>query len=100
MLRSISATVRFRWSMRSIFIGGPPRLADIRSLTRNRRVWPAGAKSCKVFCMLSEAQARFLASCRVGHLATADARAMPHLVPVCFVVSEGALYITIEQKPK
>jgi len=50
--------------------------------------------------MLSEAQARFLASCRVGHLATADVRATPHLVPVCFVVSEGALYITIDQKPK
>ena len=50
--------------------------------------------------MLSEAQARFLASCRVGHLATADARATPHLVPVCFVVGEGALYITIDQKPK
>jgi PPOX class probable F420-dependent enzyme len=50
--------------------------------------------------MLSEQQARFLASLRVGHLATADARAVPHLVPVCFVVSEGALYITIDQKPK
>ena len=50
--------------------------------------------------MLSEHQARFVASRRVGHLATADARATPHLVPVCFVVSEGALYITIDQKPK
>jgi PPOX class probable F420-dependent enzyme len=50
--------------------------------------------------MLSERQARFLASCRVGHLATANARGAPHLVPVCFVVSEGALYITIDQKPK
>jgi PPOX class probable F420-dependent enzyme len=50
--------------------------------------------------MLSEPQARFLASRMVGHLATADARAMPHLVPVCFVVSEGTLYITIDQKPK
>jgi PPOX class probable F420-dependent enzyme len=50
--------------------------------------------------MLSEQQARFLTDCRVGHLATADARATPHLVPVCFVVSEGALYITIDQKPK
>ena len=50
--------------------------------------------------MLSEHQARFLASCRVGHLATADARATPHLVPVCFAVREGALYITIDQKPK
>ena len=50
--------------------------------------------------MLSEDQARFLASCRVGHLATADARGIPHLVPVCFAVSDGALYITIDQKPK
>ena len=50
--------------------------------------------------MLSERQAHFLASRRVGHLATADAQATPHLVPVCFVVSEGALYITIDQKPK
>jgi PPOX class probable F420-dependent enzyme len=50
--------------------------------------------------MLSEPQARFLASRRVGHLATADARGRPHLVPVCFVVSDGALYITIDQKPK
>jgi PPOX class probable F420-dependent enzyme len=50
--------------------------------------------------MLSEHQACFLARRRVGHLATADARATPHLVPVCFVVSDGALYITIDQKPK
>ena len=50
--------------------------------------------------MISEQQARFLASCRVGHLATANARATPHVVPVCFVVSDGALYITIDQKPK
>jgi PPOX class probable F420-dependent enzyme len=50
--------------------------------------------------MLSEHQARFLASRRVGHLATADGRAVPHLVPVCFAVGEGALYITIDQKPK
>jgi PPOX class probable F420-dependent enzyme len=50
--------------------------------------------------MLSEQQARFLAACRVGHLATADARATPHLVPVCFAVCGGALYITIDQKPK
>ena len=50
--------------------------------------------------MLSEEQSRFLARRRVGHLATADARGAPHVVPVCFVVSEGVLYITIDQKPK
>ena len=63
-------------------------------------IWPAKLKSGKISGMLSEHQARFLAECRVGHLATADARATPHLVPVCFVVSDGALYITIDQKPK
>jgi PPOX class probable F420-dependent enzyme len=63
-------------------------------------IWPARLKSGKISDMLSEQQARFLAECRVGHLATADARATPHLVPVCFVVSDGALYITIDQKPK
>src|SRR5215471_9233609 len=50
--------------------------------------------------MLSEQQIRFLAGSRVGHLATADARAAPHLVPVCFVVSDAAVYIPIDQKPK
>ena len=50
--------------------------------------------------MLSEQQARFLARRRVGHLATADVRGAPHVVPVCFVVNERALYITIDQKPK
>ena len=50
--------------------------------------------------MLSEDRARFLAACRIGHLATADAQGVPHLVPVCFAVSDGTLYITIDQKPK
>jgi len=50
--------------------------------------------------MLSKQQARFLASRRVGHLATADTRAAPHLVPVCFVIGEGDVYITIDHKPK
>src|SRR5215469_5727734 len=52
------------------------------------------------FRMLSDPLARFLANRRVGHLATADARGAPHVVPVCFAVSGGALYITIDQKPK
>jgi PPOX class probable F420-dependent enzyme len=50
--------------------------------------------------MLTEEQSRFLASRRVGHLATADRHAVPHLVPVCFVVDTGSLYITIDRKPK
>jgi PPOX class probable F420-dependent enzyme len=50
--------------------------------------------------MLKAAERDFLAESRVGHLATADARAAPHVVPVCFVVSENTLYITVDQKPK
>jgi PPOX class probable F420-dependent enzyme len=50
--------------------------------------------------MLSEDQRRFLGGRRVGHLATANSRGMPHVVPVCFALREGAVYITIDQKPK
>jgi PPOX class probable F420-dependent enzyme len=50
--------------------------------------------------MLSDGERRFLAHRRIAHLATADARAVPHVVPVCFAISEGTLYITIDEKPK
>ncbi|MGH7048400.1 MAG: TIGR03668 family PPOX class F420-dependent oxidoreductase [Stellaceae bacterium] len=50
--------------------------------------------------MLSDAHRRFLESRKVGHLATADAHALPHVVPVCFAVDGATLYITIDQKPK
>ena len=63
-------------------------------------IWPVRLKSGKISGMLSEHQARFLAECRVGHLATADALGAPHVVPVCFVVSENTLYVTVDQKPK
>ena len=36
----------------------------------------------------------------MAHLATADARAVPHVVPVCFAIHESTLYITIDAKPK
>jgi PPOX class probable F420-dependent enzyme len=49
---------------------------------------------------LTAAQAAFVAAQRVGRLATADAQGNPHVVPVCFVVSDGALYVTIDEKPK
>jgi PPOX class probable F420-dependent enzyme len=50
--------------------------------------------------MLSEREHRFLAERRVGHLATADRLGVPHVVPVCFALSEGTLYIAIDEKPK
>ena len=50
--------------------------------------------------MLSERQRRFLDQSRVGHLATADAGGMPHLIPVCYAVEGATLYITVDEKPK
>jgi PPOX class probable F420-dependent enzyme len=50
--------------------------------------------------MLTEEQRRFLESRRVARLATADAKGEPHVVPVCFVVTGDAAYITIDKKPK
>src|SRR5919205_3869414 len=50
--------------------------------------------------MLSSRERLFLEAHRVGHLATADRRAVPHVVPVCFAVTEHALYVTIDEKPK
>jgi PPOX class probable F420-dependent enzyme len=50
--------------------------------------------------MLADEQARFLAAQRVGRLATADAQANPHVVPVCFAIENTTLYVTIDQKPK
>jgi PPOX class probable F420-dependent enzyme len=50
--------------------------------------------------MLGERERRFVERGRVAHLATADARAVPHVVPVCFALSGDTLYITIDQKPK
>ena len=50
--------------------------------------------------MLSSRERRFLETQRVARLATADARGLPHVVPVCFAVADGTLYVTIDQKPK
>ena len=49
---------------------------------------------------LSAGERRFLARQRVAYLATADRRATPHVVPVCFVISARTLYVTIDEKPK
>jgi PPOX class probable F420-dependent enzyme len=44
--------------------------------------------------------AALLHDARVGHLATASARGAAHVVPVCFALLGGALYIAIDEKPK
>jgi len=50
--------------------------------------------------MPSARERRFIETRRIGHLATADVRAAPHVVPVCFGLEGDALYITIDRKPK
>jgi PPOX class probable F420-dependent enzyme len=50
--------------------------------------------------MLSEREHLFLGRRKVGHLATADRRGAPHVVPVCFAIEGDALYITVDEKPK
>ena len=50
--------------------------------------------------MLSDRERHFLDASRVARLATAAARGAPHVVPVCFAVTDEALYITIDEKPK
>ncbi len=50
--------------------------------------------------MLTDAQHQFVESRRVGHLATADAASVPHVVPVCFALAGASVYITIDDKPK
>jgi len=37
---------------------------------------------------------------RVARLATVDAAGQPHVVPVCFALEEGNVYITVDEKPK
>ena len=50
--------------------------------------------------MLSDVEREFLADRRVAHLATADRHGVPHVVAVCFILTEATLYIAIDEKPK
>jgi PPOX class probable F420-dependent enzyme len=46
-----------------------------------------------------EARRRFAAA-TLAHLATADERGRPHLVPMVFVLSEETIYSAVDAKPK
>jgi PPOX class probable F420-dependent enzyme len=61
---------------------------------------PALMQSMQVTRILSEEEEAFVRQQRVAHLATADARGVPHVVPVCFAISGRTLYVTIDEKPK
>jgi PPOX class probable F420-dependent enzyme len=49
---------------------------------------------------MSPQEQTFVELQKVGHLATADRLAHPHVVPVCFALAGGTLYVTIDEKPK
>ena len=50
--------------------------------------------------VLSQVEVAFVGRQRVAHLATADARGVPHVVPVCCVYLDGSFWIAIDEKPK
>jgi PPOX class probable F420-dependent enzyme len=49
---------------------------------------------------LSEPARAFLDAHRVGHLATADAAGVPHVVPLCYARVGDRIYFVADEKPK
>lgn len=49
---------------------------------------------------LGERERRFVERVRLAHLATADRNGVPHVLPVCFALDGGNLYVTVDEKPK
>ena len=49
---------------------------------------------------LSPPALRFIRAARVAHLATADAKGQPHVIPICFVFDGKYFYSPIDEKPK
>lgn len=52
--------------------------------------------------MFSAAERRYIETARVGRLATADADARPHVVPICFTLLDetNAIVTPVDEKPK
>lgn len=50
--------------------------------------------------MFEEHERDYLATARVGRLATADSDGRPHAIPVCFALSDDAIVTPIDEKPK
>ena len=51
-------------------------------------------------CVLTPEAARFVESARVAHLASSSAEGQPHVVPVCFALVKGRIYVGLDAKPK
>jgi len=49
---------------------------------------------------LSASARELLATSRIGHLATSDQYARPHVVPIVFVWRDDVLYTPLDRKPK
>ena len=49
---------------------------------------------------LSPHASRLLRSARIAHLATADRKGQPHVIPICFVYDGKNFYSPIDEKPK
>ncbi|HZP26188.1 MAG TPA: TIGR03668 family PPOX class F420-dependent oxidoreductase [Dehalococcoidia bacterium] len=49
---------------------------------------------------ITETEAAFIERQRIALLATANPRAKPHAMPVCYVWLRGDFYIPIDEKPK
>ena len=50
--------------------------------------------------VLADDVRRFVASARVGRLATSSPDGLPHAIPVCFVLLGDSIYIGLDAKPK
>ncbi len=50
--------------------------------------------------ILTPDAARFVQSARVAHLASTSAAGQPHVVPVCFALIDGRIYVGLDAKPK
>ena len=44
--------------------------------------------------------AAFIRTARVAHLATADAKGQPHVIPICFVFDGKEFFSPVDEKPK
>lgn len=49
---------------------------------------------------MTKREKAFVQSARVAHLATADEKGRPHVIPICFVIDGQRLYSPIDEKPK
>lgn len=50
--------------------------------------------------MFRDRERRYVASARIGRLATADIEGHPHVVPVCFAFAEDHIVTPIDEKPQ